>query len=179
MTAWENNHPLLFSNPDPPADAPRVRIQTENGAFVVALYNDRAPQHSENFLELCKQNYYDGTRFHRVLPNKMIQGGDPNTIDGEPETWGLGGPEKTIESEVDPALKHFAGYLAAAKKTGDAKSSGSQFYITTEANHVWDGTYTVFGKVVEGLPVVEEIAGAPVTGDKPQTPVVLQSTEIQ
>jgi len=178
MTAWENDHPLLFSNPPPPDDAPRVRIQTEKGPFVVALYSDRAPQHSENFLELCKQNYYDGTRFHRVLPNKMIQGGDPNTIDGEPETWGLGGPEKTIESEVDPALKHFAGYLAAAKKTGAANSSGSQFYITTEPNHAWDGTYTVYGKVIEGFAVIGEIAGAPVTGDKPQTPVVLQSTEI-
>ena len=178
MTTWEKNHPLLFSNPEPPADAPRVRVNTEKGSFVVALYNDRAPQHAENFIDLCKEKYYDGTRFHRVLPNKMIQGGDPNTISGEPDTWGLGGPEKTIESETDPALKHFAGFLAAAKKPGAANSSGSQFYITTEANHAWDGTYTVYGKVVEGLSVVEEIAGMPTTGDKPETPVVLQSTEI-
>ncbi len=178
MKQWEANHRSLFENPEPPADAPRVRVTTEKGAFVVALYNDRAPQHAENFLKLCGENYYDGTRFHRVLPDMMIQGGDPNTVAGEEDTWGLGGPEKTVESEVDPALKHFAGALAAAKKPGAENSSGSQFYIVTEANHVWDGTYTVYGVVVEGMSVVKEIAGAPATGDKPTTPVVLQSTEV-
>lgn len=178
MTAWEENHPLIFENPEPPADAPRVRITTEKGDIVVALYNDRAPQHSENFLDLCGDSYYDGTRFHRVLSQTMIQGGDPNTVDGDPETWGLGGPEKTIEAEVDPALRHYTGVLAAAKKPGESRSSGSQFYITIGANHAWNGTYTVFGKVVEGLEVAREIAEGKATGDRPDEPVILQSTEV-
>jgi peptidyl-prolyl cis-trans isomerase B (cyclophilin B) len=178
MTAWEEGHPLIFGNPEPPADAPRVRITTEKGDIVVALYHDRAPQHSENFLELCGKSYYDGTLFHRVLPRTMIQGGDPNTVDGDPDTWGLGGPEKTIEAEIDPALRHYAGVLAAAKKSGDTRSSGSQFYITIEANHGWNGTYTVFGVVVEGIEVALEIAAGAATGDRPDEPVILQSTEV-
>ena len=178
MKEWRAANPFLFKNPEPPADAPRVRVKTEKGDFVVALYSDRTPLHTENFLKRCRENYYDGTRFHRVLPNKMIQGGDPNTIEGEEDTWGLGGPEETVPPEIDPELKHFTGVLAAAKKGGATNSSGSQFYIVTEPNHVWDGNYTVFGTVVEGLSVVEAIAGEPVNGDRPENPVVLQSTEI-
>jgi len=100
LEAWEEAHPGLFTNPDLPADAPQVRIKTDHGDLVLGLYSDLAPEHTENFLKHCREGFYDGTKFHRVIRNQLIQGGDPNTREGEPETWGQGGPGYTIEAEI-------------------------------------------------------------------------------
>jgi cyclophilin family peptidyl-prolyl cis-trans isomerase len=177
--AWRAAHPNVFQNPELPADAPKVRIQTDKGAIVVGLYKDLAPKHVENFLKNVREGYYTGQKFHRVVAGSIIQSGDPNTVSGAVETWGQGGPAYKLDRE-DSGLKHFPGVLAAAKAAGDTKSSGSQFYITVADTHKFDGDYTVFGKVLEGMDVAHQIeAGTLVPGtDRPEQPVTIQSMEI-
>lgn len=177
IDAWEGSHRFLFENPALPGDAPRVRLNTSKGSILVGLYKNRAPKHVENFLKLCGEGYYDGTRFHRVIADFMIQGGDPNSRDGAPETWGLGGPEYKIDPELTE-LRHFTHVLAAAKQGSEKESNGSQFYITTTASHQLDGVHTVYGAVIEGIPTIEAIASGAVIGDRPQDPVVIESTEV-
>jgi len=180
MAAWKAAHAALFVNPEPPADAPQVTIHTDLGDITVALYAADAPQHVENFLKLAREGYYSGTKFHRVIPGFMVQGGDPNSIQGEPATWGQGGPEYKIPREPNN-LKHFTGFLAGAKKGGDTESSGSQFYITLAPTHHLDGDYVVFGKVVAGmdtLGAIEKTPLDPTAMDRPTTPPVVRSMEV-
>lgn len=117
----------------------QVRIQTTLGDIIVRLY-DETPLHRDNFLKLAKEGYYDGTLFHRVIKDFMIQGGDPDSK-GAPagKMLGTGGPDYTIEAEIKPGLFHKRGALAAARQGDEVnperRSSGSQFYI------VWGQTY--------------------------------------
>lgn len=178
LGAWEKEHANLFSNPPLPEDAPRVRLNTTQGPIVVGLYVDRAPKHAENFLKLCREGYYTGTKFHRVLRGSLIQAGDPNSIAGDPESWGLGGPEETLELESDPRLRHFKGALAAFKAPGTTRSHGSQFFLTTEDQNQMDGQTVVFGQLIEGESAIEAIESGAVVGDRPQDPAVIQSVEI-
>jgi peptidyl-prolyl cis-trans isomerase B (cyclophilin B) len=178
--AWEAAHPELFQAPPIPEGSPRVRIETSLGVVEVALFKDLAPRHVENFLKLCGEGYYVGTRFHRVQADFMIQGGDPNSKSDDRSTWGQGGPDTTIPAEPNDRY-HFAGVLSAAKKPGDAESSGSQFFITTQSAHHLDGQHTVFGAVVSGMDVVRAIASAPLAEgkvDQPAEPVAIQSTTV-
>ncbi|MBG8552799.1 peptidylprolyl isomerase [Hymenobacter guriensis] len=144
-----------------------VTISTSLGDIRLVL-SDLTPQHKANFLKLAKDGFYNGTTFHRVIPNFMVQGGDPNTKDSDPGNDGMGPPnEKTIPAEILPALRHKYGAVAAARQ-GDyvnpqRASSGSQFYIVQNHNgttHL-DGAYTVFGQVISGLEVVDKIAQQP------------------
>lgn len=180
LATWKSEHAGLFSNPELPADAPRVRIQTDQGEVVLGLFAAEAPQHVENFLKLVREGFYNGTSFHQVVPRYFLQAGDPNTIAGEPATWGSGGPGYTIPHETN-ALKHFAGVLVAAKTAGAKESSGSQFYLTLAPIHQRDGDYVVFGKVLEGMTVLEAIAQAPLdpsTPSRPLTPQVIRTIEV-
>lgn len=121
------------------------------GTIKIELNEDAAPIAVANFISLCDSDFYDGLTFHRVIKNFMIQGGDPN---GD----GTGGPGYTIEGEADNGLLHDRGVIACAKKSGDTRMSGSQFYITHAEAHHLDGEHTVFGKVIEGMNVVDAIA---------------------
>lgn len=117
----------------------KVKIQTSLGDITVRLY-DETPLHRDNFIKLAKQGYYDGTLFHRVIKDFMIQGGDPDSK-GAPKgkQLGIGGPDYTIEAEIKPGLYHKRGALAAARQGDEVnperRSSGSQFYI------VWGQVY--------------------------------------
>ncbi len=178
--AWEKDNPGLFENPPPPEGSPRVKLVTDAGDIVVALYENEAPTHVANFLKLCKDGYYDGTRFHRVMPNFMIQGGDPNSRDDDRSTWGQGGPDEKIAPEPND-LYHFEGVLSAAKAPGDTDSSGSQFFLTVGTPHHLDGQHVVFGAVVEGMDTVFSISeGEMAEGayDQPAEPVTITATEI-
>ena len=179
LESWTAENPGLESPPELPANAPRVRFTTSRGDIVVGLYSERAPQHTSNFLKLCGEGFYDNTLFHRVLADRIIQGGDPNSRDREnPGSWGLGGPDYTIPPEISDAW-HFEGSLAAAKKGGESESSGSQFYITATDTPEFDEEYTVFGRVLEGLELVKEMASeAPANGDRPEDPVVVEATTV-
>jgi cyclophilin family peptidyl-prolyl cis-trans isomerase len=136
-----------------------VLMQTSMGDITIELFEKDAPQHVANFKKLVKSGFYNGTTFHRVIPNFMIQGGDPNSKDNDRSNDGLGGPGYTIPAEIK--AKHEKGSLAGARM-GDQvnpkrESSGSQFYIVTgDASHL-DGQYTVFGKVTKGLDVAFKI----------------------
>ncbi len=172
---------------------PRVLISTTQGDITIELYNE-TPLHRDNFLKLVEEGFYDGTLFHRVIKDFMIQGGDPHSRDAEPgERLGVGGPGYTIPAEFVQGKFHHKGAIAAARQ-GDQvnprkESSGSQFYIvqgrivpsqeldaieqrtgktfsneqrlayTTEGGvpHL-DDEYTVFGRVISGMEVVDRIA---------------------
>jgi len=140
-----------------------VTIETTLGNITIQLNDSAAPKHSANFRKLAKDGYYDSTTFHRVIPNFMIQGGDPNSKSGERSTHGMGGPEYRIDAEI--GLTHDRGVIAAARQ-GDQinpqkMSNGSQFYITVVPTTFLDGQYSVFGKVVEGMDVADKIVAVP------------------
>ena len=129
-------------------------IDTDRGIVVIELYNTVAPKTVENFETLTKKGFYNGLTFHRVVPGFVVQGGDP-------EGDGSGGPGYDVPAEISPAEKHLRGTVATAR-LGDAvnpnrKSSGSQFYICLEPQPGLDGQYTVFGGVIEGMDVVDQI----------------------
>ena len=138
------------------AQNPVVTITMENGDVITAeLYPDVAPVSVNNFISLIKKGYYDGVIFHRVIPGFMIQGGDP---DGT----GMGGPGYSIKGEFSHNgfqndLKHTPGVLSMAR-TMIPDSAGSQFFIMHETSPHLDGEYAAFGKVIEGLEVVDKIA---------------------
>ena len=117
----------------------KAKIQTSLGDIIIRLY-DETPLHRDNFIKLARQGYYDGTLFHRVIKDFMIQGGDPDSK-GAPKgkQLGVGGPDYTIEAEIKPGLYHKRGALAAARQGDEVnperRSSGSQFYI------VWGQVY--------------------------------------
>ncbi len=144
-----------------------VTIQMENGKEIkLELYPDAAPITTENFIKLVKEGFYDGLIFHRVIPGFMVQGGCP---DGT----GMGGPGYTIKGEfsangVENNLQHTRGVISMARAM-DPNSAGSQFFIMhADAPHL-DGQYAAFGKVVEGMDVVDEIASIPTDySDRPR-----------
>ena len=113
-------------------ERPRLKIETSEGDIVIELYNE-TPQHRDNFLKLAKEGFYDGTTFHRVIQDFMIQGGDPNSKTEGATGLGSGGPGYTIEAEIKTDLIHKKGALSAARQgdqvNPERRSSGSQFYI--------------------------------------------------
>ena len=147
---------------------PIVTIEMEDGGVIRAeLYPDVAPKTVENFVSRVQKGFYDGVIFHRVIPGFMIQGGDPTGT-------GMGGPGHTIPGEFTANgfkndLKHTRGVLSMAR-TMDPNSAGSQFFIMhMDAPHL-DGQYAAFGKVIEGIEVVDSIARTPrnMANDKPR-----------
>jgi peptidyl-prolyl cis-trans isomerase B (cyclophilin B) len=129
-------------------------VDTDRGTVVVELYPKVAPKTVANFEKLAKQGFYNGLTFHRVVPDFVAQGGDP---DGT----GTGGPGYTVPAEIDPKEHHLRGTLATAR-TGDEvnpkrESSGSQFYICLTPQPGLDAQYTIFGGVIKGMNVVDQI----------------------
>jgi dolichyl-diphosphooligosaccharide--protein glycosyltransferase len=131
-------------------------ISTTLGDIVIDLKPEVAPKTVENFVKLANSNFYDGTLFHRIIPDFMIQGGDPNTISGPPGTWGTGGPGYSIPAEISD-LKHTK-YVVSMARGQDIDSAGSQFFIMVGEASWLDGQYTIFGEVIEGQDVVDQIA---------------------
>ena len=127
-------------------DEPVVILETTYGNIVIEFFSQDAPNHVQNFITLTNQGFYDGTLFHRVIPNFMIQGGDPNTIDGDPSTWGTGGPDQRIDEEFN-SIKHNRGIVSMARSS-DPNSAGSQFFIVHGDSNFLDGEYTAFGRIV-------------------------------
>ncbi len=177
LESWEAERAYLFANPSLPDGSPRVQIVTSRGAIVLGLYQELAPRHVENFLKLCGEGFYNGTKLHKVIPSLLAQGGDPNSREGAPETWGSGGPGYDLEPEPNK-LSHFRLALASTQEEGKAVSNGSQFMITVADAFAFDGKSTVFGAVLEGADVLEQIASAELEGDRPLEPVVVESTTI-
>ena len=131
-------------------------IKTDKGDIVLELYPDVAPVTVASFLHLARTGFYNGTRFHRVEPGFVIQGGDPKSKDPNATDVGTGGPGYYLPAEFN-SRKHETGTLAMARSSSP-DSGGSQFYICLAPQLNLDGQYTVFGKVVSGMNVVNSIA---------------------
>lgn len=156
---------------------PIVTIEMDSGKkIVVELYPKVAPNTVNNFVSLVNKGFYDGTIFHRVIPGFMIQGGDP-------QGTGMGGPGYGIKGEFASNgfkndLKHTEGVLSMARSQSP-NSAGSQFFIMTATSPHLDGQYAAFGKVTEGLDVVQEIVNQPRNRqDRPDTPQVMKKVTV-
>ncbi|MCI5072141.1 peptidylprolyl isomerase [bacterium] len=133
-------------------------METTMGTIELEFFPDKAPKHVENFIKLAQDEFYDGTRFHRVIPGFMIQGGDPNSKLDDKSKHGTGGPGYTVDAEFNDT-KHVRGVLSMARSS-DPDSAGSQFFIMVDdASHL-DGQYTAFGRVTDGMDVVDKIVAA-------------------
>ncbi len=155
----------------------KVQIEMENGAIIkIELYEDLAPISCENFKSLILEGFYDGLIFHRVISGFMIQGGCPNGN-------GMGGPGHTIKGEfssngINNPIKHERGVLSMARSM-DKDSAGSQFFIMHENSPHLDGDYAAFGKVYEGIEVVDDIASVKIGFmDKPAVDQVIKEITI-
>ena len=162
-------------------------LTTTQGTVTVRLFPDHAPKTVRNFVELAeggrewtdprtramtKEKFYDGTIFHRVIPGFMIQGGDPLGT-------GTGGPGYQFGDEIHPDLRFDKPYLLAMANAGPG-TNGSQFFITVAPTPWLNGKHTIFGEVIGGAGVVDEISRVRTApGDRPVTDVVLQSVTIQ
>ena len=157
---------------------PIVTIEMEDGGVMKAeLYPEIAPNTVNNFISLVKKGFYDGVIFHRVIPGFMIQGGDPKGV-------GIGGPGYCIRGEFSANgfkndLKHDRGVLSMAR-TMAPNSAGSQFFIMHEDSPHLDGQYAAFGKIIEGLDVVDRIANTRVDyNDRPRVPQVMKKVTVE
>ncbi|HCS19425.1 MAG TPA: peptidylprolyl isomerase [Bacteroidetes bacterium] len=152
---------------NPPANEPKyevVELTTKYGKMYIWLYDD-TPLHKANFLKLCKEGFYDSTTFHRTEPGFVIQGGDPNSKDANPNNDGYGGPGYTVGAEIKHS--NVAGTLGGASTSPGAPSNGSQFYINQVDNSSkLDGSYTVFGQVIKGNDQITTIVSQPFDAKK-------------
>lgn len=155
-----------------------ARIETNFGNMTIALFTDQAPETTKNFIELSKQGKYNGTIFHRVIKDFMIQGGDFENGNGT-GGYTYKGPGTTLKDEIDPDLKHEKGTVSMANR--GPNTSASQFFIVqAEDGAPWlDGGYTIFGKATSGLDIVDKIANVK-TGeaDRPLEDVIVKKIEI-
>lgn len=154
----KNYDPQAAPPPPPPV------VQTEESAVITTAFGDItfelradvAPNTVENFKSLANSGFYDNTIFHRIVPDFVIQGGDPNTISSSRDTWGQGGPGYSINAEFSD-VKHEK-YIVSMARGTDINSAGSQFFIVLEDSPWLDGKYTVFGEVTSGQEIVDQIA---------------------
>lgn len=161
-------------------------LQTKLGKIVIRFFPDKAPNHVKNFTNLCKSGFYNGTKFHRVIPNFMIQGGDPYTRSGDPSTWGTGGftdkdgKEITLKAEFND-IHHARGIVSMARSPAGNDTASSQFFICVADAGYLDRQYTVFGEVVSGMEFVDKIVSAPKdpTNDRPKEPVAIDKALIE
>ncbi|MBQ2546610.1 MAG: peptidylprolyl isomerase [Clostridia bacterium] len=155
-----------------------IQIEMENGGIIqLELYPDKAPITVENFVSLVNEKFYDGLIFHRVIKDFMIQGGDP-------EGTGFGGSGKTIKGEftangVENDLSHERGVISMARSK-QMDSASSQFFICHQDAKFLDGQYAAFGRVIEGMDVVDEIASVETDkrNDRPLEDVVIKSIRV-
>ena len=159
-------------------DSTKATLHTTKGDITVEFLAD-APNTVANFTKLAKEGFYDGTKFHRVIKNFMVQGGDPlSKDDAMAARWGTGGPGYQFADEIRPGNRNDAGTIAMAN--AGPNTNGSQFFINTAANNFLDTKHTVFGKVVAGMEVVKAIEATPTgSNDRPVEPMVITSITLE
>ena len=146
-------------------------FDTNMGSFKIELFEDKAPITTKNFIDLAQKGFYNNVIFHRVIDNFMIQGGDP-------QGTGRGGPGYTIKDEFHPSLKHDSPGILSMANAGP-NTGGSQFFITLVPTAWLDNKHAVFGKVIDGMDVVEKIGKTKVgAGDRPVQEVKINSLKI-
>ena len=151
---------------------PKAIIETSKGRIVIELYQDEAPNTVEHFMKLANAGFYNGIIFHRVIPGFMVQTGDPTGT-------GMGGPGYTFADEFVSALQHDGPGVVSMANAGP-NTNGSQFFITLAPTPWLNGKHTIFGHVVEGQDVVEQIAAAERNAqDKPLANITMSRVTIQ
>ena len=153
-------------------------FHTSKGDFTIQFYPSKAPQTRKNFLSLASTGFYDDTKFHRVIKDVLIQGGDPYTKRSDVSRYGTGDPGYFIKDEInDIPMKR--GVVAMAHK-GEKNSAGSQFFVLAGDRPDLQGKFTVFGFVSGGMDTIDAISRVPVSGnERPSTPVILQSIDLR
>lgn len=156
-----------------------AELHTSAGEIDIRFLPDVAPNHVKNFIDLAEKGFYNGTKFHRVIPGFMIQGGDPNTISGDPSTWGTGGnPGKYLQAEFN-ATHHKRGIVSMAR-ANDPNSASSQFFICVADAGFLDRQYTAFGEVTKGMDVADKIVNAPRgANDRPNNPTTIDKIVVR
>ncbi len=137
----------------------RAVIETKFGNIELRFFPEVAPNHVNNFIELAKKGFYDGTTFHRVIPGFMIQGGDPNSKSPDRSKHGIGSPGYSLKAEFNEK-PHKRGVLSMAR-SANPDSAGSQFFICVADSSFLDRQYTVFGEVVSGMEAADKIVNQP------------------
>ncbi len=154
-------------------------LNTNLGRIVVRFFPEKAPKHVESFKSLVAKGFFDGTKFHRVIPGFMIQGGDPNSKGDDRSIHGTGGPGYKVPAEFND-IKHTRGILSAARSQ-DPNSAGSQFFLMVANSTHLDGQYSVFGEVIEGMDVVDKIVALKRDGRDnplPGNPAIIESATL-
>jgi len=156
-----------------------IRITTNLGVMEFKLYDDLVPETTKNFAKLSKEGFYDGMRFHRVIKDFMVQGGDPLSKDVNKEgSWGTGGPGYSIKDEFSPELRHSKKGLLSMANSGP-NTGGSQFFITLIPTPWLDDKHAIFGEITKGEDVLEKIGQVATDGgDKPLEEVLMEKVEI-
>jgi cyclophilin family peptidyl-prolyl cis-trans isomerase len=155
-----------------------AELHTTSGEIDIRFFPDKAPGHVKNFIDLAEKGFYNGSKFHRVIPGFMIQGGDPNTISGDPATWGTGGSGKNIPAEFNDV--HHARGIVSMARSNDPNSASSQFFICVADAGFLDRQYTVFGEVTKGMDVADKIVGAARgANDRPNNPTTIEKVVIR
>jgi peptidyl-prolyl cis-trans isomerase B (cyclophilin B) len=155
-----------------------AEIHTSAGEIDIRFYPDVAPGHVRNFIDLAEKGFYNGTKFHRVITNFMIQGGDPLTKKDDTSMWGTGGSGTNIKAEFS-TVKHKRGIVSMAR-SGHPDSASSQFFIMVADYPSLDGQYSVFGQVTKGMDVADKIVSAPKDrNDRPDKPVTIDKIVIR
>jgi peptidylprolyl isomerase len=163
----------------------QAEFETNMGNFVIEFYNDEMPITVSNFLNLANSGYYDGIKFHRVMEDFMIQGGDPLTKDDAKKVlWGTGGPGYSIPDEFVEGLSNVRGTIAMANS--GANTGGSQFFINVVDNTYLDfdkqpltSQHPVFGRVIEGMDIVDNISKVKTEGTVPVKDVVIEKINLK
>ena len=168
-----------------PADKPAEKkdvavIKTNMGTIVFEFLPDVAPKMVENFKDLAKSGFYDGTTFHRVIPGFMIQGGDPLSKDDDPSNDGTGSGPRRMPAEFTDKYSHRRGMVSTARSQ-DPNSGSCQFFIMHRDNTGLDRQYTIFGRVLDGMATVDKIAAVRTSkpGDRPLQNVVMEKVTIE
>jgi peptidyl-prolyl cis-trans isomerase B (cyclophilin B) len=156
-----------------------AEIRTKFGSIQLKFFPDVAPNHVNNFIELAKKGFYNGTTFHRIIPGFMIQGGDPNSKSADRSQHGYGGPGYTLKAEFSNK-PHKRGTLSMVRMGDDPDSAGSQFFICVADKPGLNGRYTVFGEVISGMEVADRIVSQPRDkGDNPNERIEMTVTIIE
>jgi cyclophilin family peptidyl-prolyl cis-trans isomerase len=155
-----------------------AELHTSAGEIDIRFYPDVAPNHVKNFIDLANKGFYNGTKFHRVIPGFMIQGGDPNTVSGNPATWGTGGAGSNVKAEFS-SVSHKRGIVSMAR-SNDPDSASSQFFIVVADSPFLDKQYSVFGQVTKGMDIADKIVNSPRGAqDRPNTPTTIDKIVIR
>ena len=163
-----------LTDPDPE----QAVLDTNYGQIVIEFYSNAAPNHVRNFKKLARSGFYNGTKFHRVIPGFMIQGGDPNTKDGDKSNDGTGDAGYRIPAEFND-IQHKRGIVSMAR-SANIDSASCQFFIMVAEAPTLDHKYSVFGHVASGMQVVDKIVKVNRdSNDNPITPVIIRKVTIE